>query len=204
MQCVEMEVADARLGSRQKCAPPWMRLRSRVAVPSCGAPARTKPARSAARAHELRTGESYTVIVTTGGGLWRYRLGDLVEVDGFFGASVSDLCGEKLAETFATRAIAASCASCACTPHFALLAPEHDPAGRWSYTLFAEGKLPYELPARLDAELRANPHCARTPSRRHQATGAFSTQRLARALCHKFLRAVPRSPALGLAPAAFG
>lgn len=152
-----MEVADARLGSRQKCAPPWMRLRSRVAVPSCGAPARTKPARSAARAHELRTGESYTVIVTTGGGLWRYRLGDLVEVDGFIGAtrslrflgcgaSVSDLCGEKLAETFATRAIAAACASCACTPHFALLAPEHDPAGRWSYTLFAEGKLPYETP----------------------------------------------------------
>ena len=197
-----MEVAEARIGSRQKCAPPWMRLRSRVAVPSCGAPARTKPARSAARAHELRTGESYTVIVTTGGGLWRYRLGDLVEVDGFIGAtrslrflgrgaSVSDLCGEKLAETFATSAIAAACASCACTPHFALLAPEHDPAGRWSYTLFAEGKLPYELPARLDAELRANPHCARTPSRRHQATGAFSTQRLARALCHKFLRALP-------------
>lgn len=111
-----MEVADARLGSRQTCAPPWMRLRSRVAVPSCGAPARTKPARSAARAHELRTGESYTVIVTTGGGLWRYRLGDLVEVDGFFGASVSDLCGEKLAETFATHAIAAASASCACTP----------------------------------------------------------------------------------------
>ncbi len=141
-----MEVADARLGSRQTCAPPWMRLRSRVAVPSCGAPARTKPARSAARAHELRTGESYTVIVTTGGGLWRHRLGDLVEVDGFFGASVSDLCGDKLAETFATRAIAAACASCACTPHFALLAPEHDPAGRWSDTLFAEGKLPYETP----------------------------------------------------------
>ena len=53
-----MEVADARIGSRQKCAPPWMRLRSRVAVPSCGAPARTKPARSAARprtAHRRRT-----------------------------------------------------------------------------------------------------------------------------------------------------
>lgn len=123
------------------------------------------------RAHELRTGESYTVIVTTGGGLWRYRLGDLVEVDDFIGAtpslrflgrgaSVSDLCGEKLAETFVTRAIAAACASCECSPPFALLAPERDPAGRWSYTLFAEGKLPPELPARLDAELRANPHYA--------------------------------------------
>ncbi len=125
----------------------------------------------ALRAHELRAGESYSVIVTTGGGLWRYRLGDLVEVDGFIGAtpslrflgrgaSVSDLCGEKLAETFVTRAIATACASCECAPHFALLAPERDRAGRWSYTLFAEAKLPPELPARLDAELRANPHYA--------------------------------------------
>jgi hypothetical protein len=58
-------------------------------------------------AHELRPGAIYRVIVTTGGGLWRYRLGDLVEVDGFVGrtpslrflgrgGNVSDLCGEKL------------------------------------------------------------------------------------------------------------
>ena len=123
------------------------------------------------RAHELRAGESYAVIVTTGGGLWRYRLGDLVEVDGFVGAtpslrflgrgaSVSDLCGEKLAETFVTRAIAAACAACGCAPRFAMLAPEGDAAGRWSYTLFAEGALPLELAARLDGELRQNPHYA--------------------------------------------
>ncbi len=123
------------------------------------------------RAHELRTGESYTVIVTTGGGLWRSRLGDLVEVDGFIGAtpslrflgrgaSVSDLCGEKLTETFVTRAIAAACAACGCAPRFAMLAPECDADGHWSYTLFAEGELPRELPARLNAGLRANPHYA--------------------------------------------
>src|SRR6185369_1456475 len=57
-------------------------------------------------AHELRHGETYSVIVTTAGGLWRYRLGDLVEVDGLAaatpslrflgrGTSVTDLCGEK-------------------------------------------------------------------------------------------------------------
>ena len=123
------------------------------------------------RAHELRLGASYSIIVTTGGGLWRYRLGDLVEVDGFLGAtpslrflgrgaSVSDVCGEKLAEAFVTRAIAAACSSCGCTPHFAMLAPECDPAGHWSYTLFAEGELPPDLAKRLDAELRANPHYA--------------------------------------------
>ena len=123
------------------------------------------------RAHELRAGESYAVIVTTGGGLWRYRLGDLVEVDGFVGAtpslrflgrgaSVSDLCGEKLAETFVTRAIASACAACGFAPRFAMLAPECDAAGRWSYTLFAEGALPRDLAARLDDELRQNPHYA--------------------------------------------
>ena len=122
-------------------------------------------------AHELRRGESYAVIVSTSGGLWRYRLGDLVEVDGFVaatpslrflgrGASVSDLCGEKLAETFVTRAIEAACAACGFAPRFAMLAPEADAAGRWSYTLFAEGELPPELPERLDGELRKNPHYA--------------------------------------------
>ncbi len=122
-------------------------------------------------AHELDAGETYAVIVTTGGGLWRYRLGDLVEVDGFVsatpslrflgrGASVSDLCGEKLAEIFVTRALAAACAACGCAPRFAMLAPETDADGRWHYTLFAEGDFPPELPARLDAELRQNPHYA--------------------------------------------
>ena len=129
-------------------------------------------ARGAVRlAHELCAGESYEVIVTTGGGLWRYRLGDFVELDGFIastpslrfigrGSSASDLCGEKLTETFVTRAIEASCASLGCTPYFAMLAPERDAGGRWSYTLFVQGELPPELPSRLDEALRANPHYA--------------------------------------------
>jgi len=122
-------------------------------------------------AHELRPGGSYEVIVTTAGGLWRYRLGDLVEVDGFVsstpslrflgrGSSVSDLCGEKLTENFVTRAIAAACSSLGFTPAFAMLAPESDSAGRWSYTLFVEGEPPHDLATRLDAELRKNPHYA--------------------------------------------
>lgn len=120
-------------------------------------------------AHELKPGENYSVIVTTSGGLWRYRLGDIVEVDGFVsatpslrflgrGASVSDLCGEKLAETFVTRAIEASCATCNFTSPFAMLAPESDGGGRWNYTLFVEGDPPPALTARLENELRRNPH----------------------------------------------
>ena len=65
-----------------------------------------------------------------------------------------------LTETFVTRAIKASCVSLGCTPSFAMLAPERDADGRWSYTLFAQGELPPELPSRLDEALRANPHYA--------------------------------------------
>ena len=122
-----------------------------------------------ARAHELRTGGTYGIIITTGAGLWRYRLGDIVEVDGFVGAtpslrllgrgaSASDLCGEKLTEIFVTRAIESVCAACGFAPRFAMLAPDRDADGRWSYTLFVEGVPPCGLPSRLDDELRKNPH----------------------------------------------
>ncbi|NJD01928.1 MAG: GH3 auxin-responsive promoter family protein [Ruminiclostridium sp.] len=58
-------------------------------------------------AHELVKNRLYSVVVTTGGGLYRYRLQDIVEVVGFTrdcprlkffgkGEKISDLCGEKL------------------------------------------------------------------------------------------------------------
>jgi hypothetical protein len=60
-------------------------------------------------AHELRRSEIYEALLTTGGGLYRHRLGDLVRVDGmvkltpsvrFIGRAVgaSDLLGEELSE----------------------------------------------------------------------------------------------------------
>lgn len=58
-------------------------------------------------AHQLRWGQRYQVLLTTGGGLYRYRLGDVVEVVGYYGqcpvlrflgrvGGLSDRCGEKL------------------------------------------------------------------------------------------------------------
>ncbi|MBS9781483.1 MAG: GH3 auxin-responsive promoter family protein [Gammaproteobacteria bacterium] len=67
-------------------------------------------------AHELSIGKSYRVIVTTQSGLYRYDTGDMVTVSGYYqqtptlkfigrtGLS-SDLCGEKLTETFVAQAI---------------------------------------------------------------------------------------------------
>jgi hypothetical protein len=62
-------------------------------------------------AHQLSIGKEYEILLTTGGGLYRYALGDRVKVTGwhnqaprlrFIGKSsfVTDLCGEKLHEGF--------------------------------------------------------------------------------------------------------
>ena len=61
----------------------------------------------AALSHEVEVGRRYSVILTTGGGLWRYDSGDVVEVTGWQGHiprlrfvgrrdAVCDLVGEKL------------------------------------------------------------------------------------------------------------
>jgi len=122
------------------------------------------------RVHELRSGETYEVVVTTAGGLWRYRLRDSVRVTGFIGqtpalqflgrnGNVSDLFGEKLSEAFVTQAIHETLATLDITPSFFLLAPDEDAAG-CRYTLYIEGKPPGHLAETLDDTFRRNPHYA--------------------------------------------
>jgi hypothetical protein len=108
-------------------------------------------------AHELRGGHEYRVLLTTGGGLYRYDLGDLVRVNGFVGKTPSvefvgragdvvDLCGEKLSEPFVRRALE----QCGVDAAVAFLAPRDD-----HYALFIDGHANADA---LDAALRANPH----------------------------------------------
>jgi hypothetical protein len=126
-------------------------------------------------AWELEAGETYSVVVTTGGGLYRYRLGDRVRVDGFVARTpslrflgkeghVSDLFGEKLHEAFVGSALARACARVALAPRFALLAPagegRYAAGGTAHYALYVESPdpLPHDLASVLDDELAANPH----------------------------------------------
>lgn len=122
-------------------------------------------------AHALQSGRRYEVIVTTAGGLWRYRLGDVVEVTSFIGktpslrfiarrAGVSDLCGEKLMDGFVTEVVQQLCDELGFQPSFAMLAPEFGEPDPPRYTLFLEGTAPAHLAAALDSELRRNPHYA--------------------------------------------
>jgi len=95
---------------------------------------------------ELTDGHRYEVVVTTGGGLYRYRLGDLVEVvehaEGLpclrFGGRadrVSDMFGEKLSDGFVTNALEELCDDGGLEPTFSLLAPE-EVGGRPRYVWF--------------------------------------------------------------------
>ncbi len=120
-------------------------------------------------AWELEEDGIYSVVLTTGGGLYRYRLQDRVRVEGFVEKTpslrflgkeghVSDLRGEKLHESFVATALARVFARTGTSPRFAMLAPsEEGPAGYVLY-LEAENAQPADLGQMLDEELSANPH----------------------------------------------
>lgn len=97
-------------------------------------------------AHELKKGERYEVVVTTGGGFYRYRLRDVVQVMGFENECpllkfvgradrVSDLVGEKLNEAHVSLVLQEACQRQSLFPVFAMLVPVPEPAG---YRLYIE------------------------------------------------------------------
>lgn len=118
---------------------------------------------------ELEKGGIYSVVLTTGGGLYRYRLQDRACVEGFVERTpslrflgkeghVSDLRGEKLHESFVAGALASAFAKAGLAPRFAMLAPaDGAPVG---YVLYLEaGRMPPPgFVEGLDEELSANPH----------------------------------------------
>jgi hypothetical protein len=125
-------------------------------------------------AHELRIGQTYEVVVTTGGGFYRYRLHDRVEVVDFAGATpcirfigksdhISDYFGEKLNEQFIVAVLSQIFAEHSLVPCFALLAP-HQQQDTLRYTLFIElspGQcMPVALADGLEAALQQNFHYA--------------------------------------------
>ena len=104
-------------------------------------------------AHELMEGGLYSVLVTTGGGLYRYKLGDLIRVTGFLHQApcsqfvgregvTSDLFGEKLQDSVVEELIRVSLAQLKITARFFLLAPTSDSLGQTAYTLFLDAE-PY-------------------------------------------------------------
>lgn len=120
--------------------------------------------------HELAVNREYSVLLTTGGGLYRYRLGDRVRVTGFAQNTplleflskedgVSDLCGEKLSPAFVGCVLEELAGEHAYLSDFAMLAPSQQESLR--YVLFLQGAASQtDLAARLDRKLTRNPHYA--------------------------------------------
>ncbi len=124
-------------------------------------------------AHELAAGCCYEVVLTTGGGLYRYRLADLVEVTGYLAGCpllrfvgkaghISDRFGEKLHEQHVQRALDSLLPGLAGRPAFVMLACA-EYGGCSAYTLFIEVQAAADeelarLAQELDRLLQENYH----------------------------------------------
>ena len=102
-------------------------------------------------AHELQPGRRYSVIVTTGGGLYRYRLNDVIEVGDFYRqcplirfvgrqSKVVDMCGEKLNEEYVRATITDALKKHQMHALFWMMAPQWPDDSRPFYTLFIQFK----------------------------------------------------------------
>jgi|JI9StandDraft_1071089.scaffolds.fasta_scaffold00027_56 hypothetical protein len=123
-------------------------------------------------ADELSVGERYRVIVTTNGGLYRYDLGDVIEVVGFEAdcpqlcfvgrmEAISDLVGEKLNETHVRSMLEKVLSDFSAEQEFHLVVYQEVPALHYVLLLSADTTLAVDrrqqLATALDERLRSNP-----------------------------------------------
>jgi hypothetical protein len=121
-------------------------------------------------AWDLNCERPYKLVVTTGGGLYRYLLQDRVEVTGYYRDApsllflgkednVSDFYGEKLSESFVASVLGAVFDRHDLAPQFAMIALD-DSGATPAYSLYVQcqGGIPGDLEEALESELRQNPH----------------------------------------------
>jgi hypothetical protein len=123
-------------------------------------------------ADELQVKRQYRVLLTTGGGLYRYDLGDVVEVVGFLREcpllrfrgrylAGSDLVGEKLNERHVGECLRATFEEFDLRPDFALVVPHVAPPGYVALVVCPLGNdtdaVAAALAQRLECRLRENP-----------------------------------------------
>jgi hypothetical protein len=115
-------------------------------------------------AHQLEVGECYEVVITTGDGLYRYQLHDIVRIVGKLkdcpllelvgkAAHISDWFGEKLNERQVKEILESLLTRHALRPAFAMLACDEQ-RGQYAYTLFIElDGVPERVLSRLGKDL---------------------------------------------------
>lgn len=122
--------------------------------------------------HQLEKGETYSLVATTAGGLYRYRLHDLVRVTGFHGTvpllrfvgkedHLADHRGEKLHEAHVGEVLRRVAARNEISTSFAMLAFAAKPAAGYVYLVesaeVGDGRL-LEMAEEIDAQLMENFH----------------------------------------------
>lgn len=111
-------------------------------------PQDTGSGEATALAHQLEHGRRYSVVITTGGGLYRYMTHDLVDVVGYLDSCpllrfvgkeshVSDRFGEKLNSMHVQEALDAALAEHDISPEFAMVSFDDAESGP-AYALFVE------------------------------------------------------------------
>jgi hypothetical protein len=111
---------------------------------------------------ELAEGQTYSLLLTTGGGLYRYAIGDLVTVTGFYRnlpilrfvgrqGRFSDLAGEKLVEQFVNEALECVLKSSPIDFSFLLVAPEE-----WEVQHYSPALNPERKPSGFSETLRVS------------------------------------------------
>ncbi|NUQ19961.1 MAG: GH3 auxin-responsive promoter family protein [Gemmatimonadaceae bacterium] len=122
-------------------------------------------------AHEVEIGGTYEVALTTGGGLYRYRLRDLVRVEGrlhrapqlsFVGRAdrASDIAGEKLTQPLVEHALGMAARAAGVDARFAMLAPAWTPTPHYRLYVEAPAAQAHGLAIALDRELLGAHHYA--------------------------------------------
>ena len=102
-------------------------------------------------AHQLEKGKRYSVVLTLGNGFYRYEMGDVVEVVGFYlscplirfisrSKNISDLFGEKVNEIFLENVLRLKFEEHSIETKFAMVSPNKDEIGKTAYVLFLELK----------------------------------------------------------------
>lgn len=120
--------------------------------------------------HQLETGGTYSLVVTTGGGLYRYRLHDLVLVSGFHhnvpllrfvgkADHIADHFGEKLDESHVAEVLRRAAVRHGLVPDFAMLACEKLPEPGYVYFVESvnggDSQL-LRIAAEIDLQLKGN------------------------------------------------
>jgi hypothetical protein len=123
-------------------------------------------------AHELEIGRRYSILLTTSGGFYRYRIGDVVEVVGHLGQcpllafmgkedGVVDLVGEKLNALHVARTAQEVFAKFAFSQRFWMLAPDRSQTPP-CYVLYLQSDscVPSDARSSFEAALEENFHYA--------------------------------------------